>query len=112
VKGVWLALVGVPLAWTAQLVVGYGAEEADCAPGSRSWDFSSHTVNAILFALAGVVALAGLAAAVRVLMQAPVDPRGRIAFLALGGVLVAALFGALIVMTGVGVLSFEPCTPG
>jgi hypothetical protein len=112
VKGVWLALVGVPLAWAAQLVVGYGAEEVDCAPGSRNWDFSSHTVNAILFALAGVVALAGLAAAFRVLMQSPVDARGRIAFLALGGVLVAALFGALIVMTGVGVLSLEPCTPG
>jgi hypothetical protein len=112
VKGVWLALLGVPLAWTAQLVVGYGAEEADCAPGSGGWDFSSHTVDAILFAFAGAVALAGLAAAFRVLLRPPVDPRGRIAFLALGGVLVAALFGALIVMTGVGVLSLEPCTPG
>jgi hypothetical protein len=112
VKSVWFALVGVPLAWTAQLVVGYGAEEADCAPGSGSWDFSSHTVDAILFAFAGIVALSGLAAAVRVLLHPPVDVRGRIAFLALGGVLVAALFGALIVMTGVGALSFEPCTPG
>jgi hypothetical protein len=112
VRGVWLALVGVPLAWTAQLVVGYGAEEANCAPGSGRWGFSSHTVNAILFALAGAVALLGLAAAVRVLLQRPVDARGRIAFMAFGGVLVASLFGALIVMTGVGVLSLEPCTPG
>jgi hypothetical protein len=113
VKALWLALLGVPLAWTAQLVLGYGAEEADCAPGSGSWDFSSHTVNAVLFAVAGAVALAGLAGAMRVLLHPPpVDTRGRIAFMALGGVLVASLFGALIVMTGVGILSLEPCTPG
>jgi len=112
VRAVWLALLGVPLAWTAQLVLGYGAEEADCAPGSGSWDFSSHTVNAVLFAVAGAVALAGLAGAMWVLLHPPVDARGRIAFMALGGVLVASLFGALIVMTGVGVLSLEPCTPG
>ena len=108
----WLGLLAAPLGWTAQLVLGYGAEEADCAPGSGAWDFSSHTVNAILFGVAGAIALSGLAAAVWALRRAPEDVRGRIAFMALAGVLLSSLFGVLVVMTGIGVLSLEPCTPG
>jgi hypothetical protein len=108
----WLGLLAAPAAWTAQLVLGYGAEEADCAKGSGGWDFSSHTVNAILFAVAGAAALAGLAAAVWALRSAEHDARGRIVFMAFGGVLVSSLFVALVVMTGIGVLSLEPCTPG
>jgi hypothetical protein len=111
----WLGLLGAPLAWAAQLVLGYGAEEADCAPGSGRWDFSSHTVNTILFAIAGVVTVAALAAGVWVLLRAadrPEDIRGRVPFMALGAVLVSSLFGALVVLTGIGVLSLEPCTAG
>jgi hypothetical protein len=108
----WLGLLAAPVAWTAQLVLGYGAEEADCAAGSGGWDFSSHTVNAILFAVAGAAALAGLGAAVWGLRAAEHDTRGRIAFMAFGGALVSSLFVALVVMTGIGVLSLEPCTPG
>jgi hypothetical protein len=108
----WLGLLAAPAAWTAQLVFGYGAEEADCAAGSGGWDFSSHTVNALLFAAAGAAALAGLAAALWSLRSAEHDARGRVAFMAFGGVLVSSLFGVLVVMTGIGVLSLEPCTPG
>jgi hypothetical protein len=108
----WLGLLAAPAAWAAQLLLGYGAEEADCAAGSGGWDFSSHTVNAVLFAVAGAAALAGLAAALRSIPRAENDARGRVAFMACGGVLVSSLFGALVVMTGIGVLSLEPCTPG
>jgi hypothetical protein len=111
----WLGLLGAPLAWTAQLVIGYGAQEADCAAGSRSGDFSIHTVDAVVFGVALIVALAGLAGATWVLLRAadrPEDARGRGPFMALSGVLVSSLFGALVVMTGVGVLSFDACTPG
>lgn len=105
----WLGLLAAPAALALQLVLGYGAEEADCAPGSGAWDFSSHTVNAILFALAGAVSIVGLATA---LASSRREAGGRVAFMAYAGVLVSALFGALVVMTGVGVLSLEPCTPG
>lgn len=105
----WLGLLAAPAAWTAQLVLGYGAEEADCAPGSGAWDFSSHTVNAILFAVAGSASIAGLAIALSSMRR---EGNGRVAFMAYAGVLISALFGALVVMTGIGVLSLEPCTPG
>jgi hypothetical protein len=108
----WLGLLAAPAAWTGQLVLGYGSEEADCAAGSGGWDFSSHTVNAVLFAVAGAAALAGLAAALLAVRSVEQDARGRVAFMAFGGVLVSSLFGALVVMTGIGVLSLEPCTPG
>jgi hypothetical protein len=108
----WLGLLAAPAAWTAQLVLGYGAEEADCGAGSGGWDFSSHTVNAVLFAVAGATALTGLVAALSSVRDEEPDARGRVAFMAFGGVLVSALFGALVVMTGIGVLSLEPCTPG
>ena len=108
----WLGLLAAPAAWTAQLVLGYGAEEADCAAASGGRDFSSHSVNAVLFAVAGSAALAGLAAALSAVRSAEQDARGRVAFMAFGGVLVSALFGALVVMTGIGVLSLEQCTPG
>jgi RsiW-degrading membrane proteinase PrsW (M82 family) len=108
----WLGLLAAPAAWTAQLVFGYGAEEADCAAGSGGWNFSSHTMNAVLFAVAGVVALAGLGAAFWAARHVEHDPRGRVAFMAFGGVLVSSLFAALVILTGIGVLSLEPCTPG
>ncbi|HEX9381470.1 MAG TPA: hypothetical protein VF891_08210 [Gaiellaceae bacterium] len=112
---VWLGLLGPPLAWTAQLVLGYFAEDADCARGSGGWGFSSHTINAILFAAAAGIAVAGILGSVWVLQRAaerPEDTRGRIPFMALGAVLVSTLFGALVVMTGIGVLSFEACRAG
>jgi hypothetical protein len=68
----WLGLLGAPLAWTAQLVLGYFAEDADCARGSAGWNVSSHAVNGVVF----------------------------------------AVVGALVVMTGIGVLSFEACRAG
>jgi hypothetical protein len=111
----WLGLLGPPLAWTAQLVLGYFAEDADCARGSGGWGFSSHTVNAIVFGVAGAIAIAGILGSVWVLQRAaerPEDTRGRVPFLALAAVLVSTLFGALVVMTGIGVLSFEACRAG
>lgn len=111
----WLGLLGPPLAWTAQLVLGYFAEDADCARGSGGSEVSSHTVNAIVFAIAGAIAIAGVFGAVWVLQRAadrPEDTRGRVPFMALAAVLVSALFGALVVMTGIGVLSFEACKAG
>ena len=33
----WYGLFGAALAWTAQLVVGFGVAYADCTAASRHW---------------------------------------------------------------------------
>jgi hypothetical protein len=110
----WLGVLGPPAAWAAQLVVGYGAEEADCSSGSGSFD-GSHAVVVWLSVGAGVVALVSLLAAGwlwRATRDRSPDERGRIPFMATVGVLDGFVFLALIVLTAVGVTHFDPCRPG
>jgi hypothetical protein len=110
----WFGGLGGPLAWTAQLVIGYGAEEADCSRGGGSFD-GAHPVNLAVSIAAGVATLLALAVAFALWRGArgqDVDGRGRVAFMAVGGVLVSLLFLALIALTAVGTMHFEPCTAG
>jgi hypothetical protein len=110
----WLGVFAPPLAWTAQLVVGYGVEEADCSAGSGSFD-AAHLVTVWTSVAAGVVTVVSLLAAAwlwRETRERSPDDRGRIPFLAGVGVLNGLLFLALIVMTAVGVTHFESCRPG
>ena len=110
----WLGLLGPPAAWTAQLVIGYAAEEADCSRGSASFD-GARAVTVWSSVGAGVVALLSLLGAAWVLRETrrrgPVG-RERIPFMATAGVLAGLLFLALIVITAVGVTHFDPCRAG
>jgi ubiquinol-cytochrome c reductase cytochrome c subunit len=96
----FFGILAAPLAWTGQLVVGYGIGDARC-----SWD----AATAALFGAAAVIAVAGLAVAVRLERSAVRDERGRVGFLAGGGVLVSAVFVVLIVLGGIGALSVDGC---
>jgi hypothetical protein len=110
----WFGGLAGPLAWTAQLVIGYSAEEADCSRGGGAFD-SAHPVNLAVSVAAAAVTLLSLAVAVTLRRQAREgggDERGRVAFMAAGGILVSLLFLALIVVTAVGTMHFEPCTAG
>ena len=103
----WVGLAGAPLAWTLQLVVGYGTEEADCD--------SVRGVTVWLSVGAGLVALVSLVVAAlmwRSTQRRAADVRGRVQFMAVAGILVASLFLALIVVTAVGITHFEPCVAG
>ena len=108
----WFALLGPPLAWAAQLVVGYGVEEADCGKAGEHWSLHTTAWEATLLALCGLVGVAGLGTAVALWRgserQEP-DPRGRIAFLAVSALLIDGLFLALIVLTGIGTIVLDPC---
>jgi hypothetical protein len=108
----WFALLGPPLAWTGQLVLGYGVEEADCGKAGTHWVLHTTAWEAALLALAGAVGLGGLLAAVALWRgserQEP-DPRGRIWFLAVSALLIDGLFLALILLTGIGALVLDPC---
>lgn len=110
----WVGVLGPPAAWATLLVVGYGAEEADCSRGSGSFD-GAHSVAVWTSVAAGVVALLSLAAAIwlwRETREQRPDERGRIPFMATAGVLTGLVFLALIVVTAVGVTHFDPCRPG
>ena len=107
------ALFGAPLAWTAQLVLGYGLTEAACGPSGRAWDIPVDTWEAVILVLALATA-AGSWATAAVLHRAVTrggidDPRGRVKFLTTIGLVVGAIFVALILYTGTAVLSIEEC---
>jgi hypothetical protein len=107
------ALFGAPLAWTAQLVLGYGLTEAACGPSGRAWDIAIDPWEAAIFALALAFAVGGWASAAalhRAVARAEIDdPRGRVRFLTTIGLVVGAIFVAMILYTGAGVLSLEEC---
>lgn len=110
----WLGVAAPPAAWATQLVVGYGAEEADCSSGTRLFD-GAHPVAVWTSVAAGVVTVLALLAATwlwRLTHERWPDTHGRIPFMATLGVLSGLIFLALIVVTAVGVTHFDPCRPG
>ena len=105
-------LLAAPLAWTAQLVIGYGIGEADCAEGSRRSGIDSGAWELGLTVVAGAYAVSGLAAAAwshREETRHGGDERGRIAFMATGGILVSAVFVVLILLGGIAAVFFAHC---
>ena len=104
----WLSLLGAPLAWTAQLVLGLGVEEADCSAGGAHWGLHAPAWNAGATIAGVAVGVAGTLAAVALLRRAP-DPRGRTTFLAEAALLVNGLFLALILLGGIAALILDPC---
>lgn len=110
----WFGLLGAPLAWAVELVVGYGWEEAACAPAGMRWNLGTTWAHAGVFAAAAAVALAALvsaASAWHAARRGAGDARGRVEFMSAGGIFVSALFLAAVVMTGGGTLALEPCAP-
>jgi ABC-type antimicrobial peptide transport system permease subunit len=51
------ALLAGPLAWTAQLVVGYGIGDAACSKAGERWGVDSQSGEAILTAIAVALTL-------------------------------------------------------
>jgi hypothetical protein len=107
------ALLGAPLAWTTQLVIGFGLTEAACGPAGRMWHIAIDTWESVIFGLALAVAAGGLASAAalhRAVTRGAIDdPNGRVRFLTTIGLAVGAIFLALILYTGTGVLTLEEC---
>jgi hypothetical protein len=109
------AVLAAPVAWAAQLVIGYGVEEGGCSaadPQVAGVDTTS---------VAGVVSLVALAVAVAGGLTALVllrrrdegaDPRGSVHFLAGAAAMAAVVFVVLIVFGGVATLVLDPCSAG
>jgi hypothetical protein len=108
----WYGLLGAPLAWTAQLLVGYGAEEAACAPAGMRWGLGTGPWQLAITVACGFVAVGGAVAAttlVRRVHRGGGDPFGRVGFMAAGGVLVSVVFLILIVLGGTSAIALPEC---
>jgi hypothetical protein len=104
----WFGVAAAPLAWTLELVAGYWFEDAACTVGG----LNDKLWLGLTFALTAVVAAAGLAAAfasLRAVREGAGDARGRAEFIAIAGLSTALVFLVLTVMTGIGILSLDPC---
>lgn len=109
----WYAIAAPPLAWTVQLVIGYGYAEAACGAGGVSGGIGLDPWQAILSAAVGVVAAAAWAGAI-VLHAATGrgdvdDPLGRVRFMSTVGIVIGLIFLTLIGFTAAGTLAVHGC---
>ena len=111
----WFGLFGGALAWTAQLVLGFGLAQGACSTGGSRLGIGTAVPQlaltagaALITVLAGVAALA-VALATREGSHDGPPPIGRRRFLALGAVAANVLFLAIILNTGLLAAYQFPC---
>jgi len=113
---IWFALIAPPLAWTTQVVLGFGVTQAACGAGGVRPDVNAWAV--VLTAAAGVVTVLAGAAAIRVFRTARGEhidgapPGGRVYFLSIVAMTTTLLFFFIIALNGLGVLVLEKCHQG
>jgi hypothetical protein len=111
----WFGLLAAPLAWTVQLVVGFGVTEARCSAGSMRWGVGVDTWELSLMVAAGAIALLAEGAAIALyLVTRDVDysgppPLGRRRFFVTASSLGNVLFLAIILMSGLAAVHHTPC---
>jgi hypothetical protein len=113
----WFGLLGAPLAWTGQHLLGFGFFEGLCNSGGVLWGINPRAWEIVLTAVAGAVALAAEAAAFAVWRDtgapaAEAPASGRIHFFAAGSLAVGVIFLALILMNGLGAAYHAGCQQG
>ena len=109
----WFVFLGPVAAWTLQLNVGYAYNEAACS-NQTAVNLQAPLVAGVSALLAVVVVLAGVTGlrTWRAVGRREIaDPRGRIAFMCVFGMLSAVLFLFGVVLGGVHVLILDPCAP-
>jgi hypothetical protein len=110
---IWFAVLGPPLAWATQFVLGYGVTEAACgdarlSPSVNAWTISLTAVAAAVTVLAGVAAVRVFRTTRGAELDGP-PPCGRVYFMSIVAMTITPLFLFIIVMSGVGVLVLEQC---
>jgi hypothetical protein len=109
----WYAVLGAPLAWAVQLVLGYYYTQAACGRGDIRLGHGIHAPEAALAAAMALIAAGAWATAV-ILRRGTskgrvADPIGRVRFLADVGLVAGAIFFALIAFTGAGEIAIPEC---
>ncbi len=111
----WFGLFGGALAWTAQLVLGFGFAQAACSPARSSLEVGTTVPQlALTVGAATIVVLAGLASLAVVLATSGIHydgppPDGRRRFFALGALAANILFLAIVINTGLLAADHFPC---
>ena len=111
----WFGLLGAPLAWTVQLVVGYGVTEARCEPGGSRWGVSVDTWEITLMIAAGAVVIFAELCAVALYYatrDVPYDgpaPVGRRQFFVAASSFGNVLFLMIILLSGIAAVEHMPC---
>jgi hypothetical protein len=109
----WFGLLGAPLAWTVQHVVGFGLTQAECNAAGRLWPVPIDPGTLAITIAATVVALLAGASAVAAFLatrDAGTElPGARMHFLATVGIVVTPIFVAIVLMSGISVLTLPEC---
>lgn len=107
----WFGLLAAPVAWTAQMVVGFYAADAGCARGLpiTPWEVTLAVAAGTVAVLAEASALVVFRATSHVDRDAP-GPYGRLRFFAMASLLGNVLFFVIIVLVGVGTVYHLPCS--
>ena len=114
----WFGFGGAALFWAAQHVIGLGTTIARCGAGGVRFGIDLHTWELATFATAlAFVVAAEAAAAVTVARTRGVEydgppPEGRRHFFALAALIGNLLFLVVILLSGLSVITFEPCRQG
>ncbi|HET9163442.1 MAG TPA: hypothetical protein VFN89_08380 [Solirubrobacterales bacterium] len=109
----WFAVLGAPLAYAAQLGIGYWLTQAACSPAGGEWGISLSAWAVVVTTPAAAVAVAAGLTSVWLFRRHgdrhDPPPPGRVAFLAAVGMTVSVLFLTLILMSCAGILTFHVC---
>jgi hypothetical protein len=111
----WFGLLGAPIAWTVQLVLGFGVTEARCDAGSSRWGIGVDAWEITLMAAACCVVLLAEAAALSLFLATrevehdAAAPAGRRHFFVAAASLGNVLFLAIILMSGLAAVHHTPC---
>jgi hypothetical protein len=113
----WFALFGGAIAWTLQLVLGFGVTVAACGAVGRRWGVDVVTwqlgvmVGALAVALAAEAAAAAVWSATSGLEDDAAPPAGRLHFFAVAALLGNVLFCGAILLGGLASIYWAPCDP-
>jgi hypothetical protein len=111
----WYAILGPPVAWAVELVLGYGFAEAACGSGGVSGGIGLHPWQGFLALGVGLIAAGGWAGAIMLHSATGRgeidDPLGRVRFMSTVGIAIGLIFLTLIGFTAAGTLSLHGCRP-
>jgi hypothetical protein len=112
----WFGVLAGPIAWSVEIIVGYGVEEIACSAGSASEQIEGIGVEPIIVVLTlflgAVTAAAGLVAfgcLRRLRASGEADTGGRPQWMALVGIATSAIFLVMIVMNLFSVVLLRVC---
>ncbi len=111
----WFGLFGAALAWTVQLVLGFGVAQAACSRGGAAWGIDVDAWELGLMLAASVLVLLSEAGAVTVLLETRSvehdgpPPWGRRHFFAAGAAVGNVLFLGAVLLGGIGAIVHGMC---